>query len=142
MYIAEAIGVGFQPLASHYPDKSPDFDQSFESELMKIYLESFKNLDQHFMQRKLKASFHKAFVNNNFIGLRKRNIILSSGSHYSHIMEIFTLYCFNLPSFNNGFAKYNMTWPPWPIFGIIIFTRYQNSRCYLNPKTVQLKFHL
>jgi hypothetical protein len=59
MYITEIIGVRFQPLAPHCLDENPDFDQSFGGELMKIYLESFKYFNKHFMQTKPKASLHK-----------------------------------------------------------------------------------
>jgi hypothetical protein len=103
MSITETISVRFQPLAPHCPDENPDFDQSFRGELMKIYLESFKYFNKHFMHRKLMASLHKTLKNNHFISFRKRNNILSSGRHYSCATKIFTFRCFNLSSLNIGF---------------------------------------
>jgi hypothetical protein len=74
------------------------------------------------MPRKPKASIQKTLENNHFVSFRKRNNVLSSNPHNRYIIKIFALYCFNLSLLNGGFSKHNMTWPPWPIFGIIVVT--------------------
>jgi hypothetical protein len=114
VYIIEAVDVWVQPLAPHRPNENSKFNQSFRSNLMKVYFESFYHFDQHLMQGKVKTNLHKTFEYHHFVSLRKRNSVLSSNPHYRYIMEIFAFHCFNLPFLNSGFSKDNMTRPPRP----------------------------
>jgi hypothetical protein len=95
--ITEAPSVWLQPLAPHGPYENPYFNKSLGDKLMKVYLESFQNFDQHLMQWETKSGFHEASKNHHLISFGKRNGALSSDSYNRNITKVSAFHCFDLP---------------------------------------------
>jgi hypothetical protein len=81
---------------------------------------------QHFnyklVQRKPKPSLKKASVDNNFIFLRSRDVVVSASPHDRHVPKVPSSHVLKITLFSGQFSEDSMAWSPGPIFRIFIPT--------------------
>jgi hypothetical protein len=100
MHVIEAFRIWFLSLAPHGPNVNPYLDDGFKGKLMKVDLEGFQHFDQHTIQRKPKARFHKTSIDNHLVSFGQRDITLPSSPHNGNVTKVPPPHGINLSLFD------------------------------------------
>jgi hypothetical protein len=120
MHTTEALSAWLQPLTSQSPDKNPHPHNSLEGDLMKEDLVDPQHFNYKLAQRKPKSSLKKASVDNNFVFVRSRDIVVSASPHDRHVPKIPSSHVVKVTLFNSRFSEDSMTWSTGSIFRIFV----------------------
>jgi hypothetical protein len=85
-------------------------------------LVDFRYFNYKLAQRESKSSLEEASVNNNFVFLRGRDVVVSASPHNRHIPKVPPSHVLKMTLFNGRFSEDSMAWPLGPIFKISIPT--------------------
>jgi hypothetical protein len=89
---------------------------------MKEDLIDLQHFNYKLAQRKTKSSLKKASVDNNFVFLRGRDVVVSASPHNRHVPKVPSSHVLKMTLFNGRFSEDSMAWSPGPILRIFIPT--------------------
>jgi hypothetical protein len=85
---------------------------------MKEDLINFQHFDHEPAQWKPKPNFEEASVNDNFVFLRGKDVVVFASSHNRHIPKVSSSHALKVTLLDGRFSENQMTWPPGPVLGI------------------------